>query len=119
MTMQRAYFPPGNEPGKDRAAFSGHDGTRPTPISDHIEGAKAALESGDVKSARFYVNMAIKQLTREGHAIGMPTEDPAAKALSEAQHYIEHALDEQRLMARTSPQMIALAQDALWRATQG
>ena len=119
MTMQRAIEPPMDEPGKRRALYSGHDGTRPTPISEHLEGARSALESGDVKSAAVYVRRAIQQNRQGGHEIGMPLEAKNQKDLHEAAHWIDQALTDIMLEARvTHSQYLDRAQDALWRAIE-
>ncbi len=117
MTLQRARFMPGDEPGKHRAEWSGNDGIRPTSISDHLEGARAALEAGDVKSARVYVSRALAQNQRAGHEVGLPTEAPEQKSLHEASYWLDQALTDIRLEARVShPFYITHAREFIERA---
>lgn len=108
---------PGDEPGKHRAEWSGHDGTRPTSISDHLEGARAALEAGDVKSSRVYVSRAIVQNQQAGHEVGLPTEAPEQKALHEASYWLDQALVDIRLEARVAhPLYVTNARQFIERA---
>jgi uncharacterized protein HemY len=119
MTMQRATEPGMDEPGKQRALYSGHDGTRPTPIADYINGARAALDAGDVKSASIYVSRAIQQNRSAGHDIGMPLEAKNQKDLHEASHWIDQALTDIMLEAQvTHSHYLDHAQNALWRAIE-
>ncbi len=119
MTMQHAFEPGMDEPGKRRALYSGHDGSRPTPITDLVNGARAALDAGDVKSAGVYVRRAILQNRQGGHDTGMPLEAKNQKDLHEAAHWIDQALTDILLEARvTHSHYLDHAQNALWRAIE-
>jgi hypothetical protein len=117
--MQSVKFLPGDEPGKHRLGDSGINTTRPTPVVDFVQGALAAIDSGDVKSAQVYVTRAILKNQREGKDAGMPAEAPEQRHLHEAAHWLDQAATDIMLEARvTHPHYLSRAQALLWRARE-
>src|SRR5260221_136397 len=117
MTRQSVYFPPTPEPGKDRAAYSGSDGVRPSVETVLFE-ARAALESGDIKTAHTQIESVMRYYSANGRGIGLPAEAPEMKALAEARFHTGRGLEEERFLGRASGRHADNALVHLWRAIE-
>lgn len=109
------YIPPGNEPGKERAAWSGHDGQHVTMVELLAE-ARATIDAGDVKSAHNAVSAAIAFNAKRGRGLGLPAEAPEQKSLLECQYQLDLAQQDFKFLGVVREGKLNRASEYLWQA---